>query len=190
MVLAALAVVALLAASPAHAWYVKGYVYCDNNMNGRIDEGDDPVDLAVVLIENLDGTYSDSHLTDHTGVYWFNLPDFPDDYRLTIDPSTLPSDAVIIQPPGGEYLVSLTAPKVDASRGWTLGPSVGSLRASAQTAAELNAGNVRLVAKVRTAPRSARVTLLFESTSLKPGMPATMRPPPTATLVPKRSAVP
>src|SRR5262245_44845117 len=75
---------------------------------------------------------------------------------------------------------------------WELGPVSVSARSEARYLSEVrfaNEGMTPSVLNVRNAPTSKRRGMLLAFVSLKPGRPTTIRPPPTATLVPKRSAV-
>lgn len=112
-----LAVVCLLA-SPAMAWHVDGYVYCDVNENGVIDPEDVGDRQAELVLENLAGTFSHRVGTIEGGYYWMMASDDVDDYRLTLDPNFLPADAVIVVPGSGEYLFSLTDAVPGVERDW------------------------------------------------------------------------
>lgn len=95
-----------LAATGAWAWHANGYVYCDTNQNGVIDSGDLPVANAVVEFVNAGGTYTTSGSTGDDGYYYVTLPDTPDTWILTIDAASIPSDAVYVEPPSGQFLES------------------------------------------------------------------------------------
>lgn len=91
----------MLAASPALACHLDGYVRCDSNGNGELDGQDLPIPGALVLVTNLAGTYTASAVADEDGYYYVPLSDVADAYTATLDPSTLPADAVVLIPPGG-----------------------------------------------------------------------------------------
>jgi hypothetical protein len=106
----------LLGVGVANAWYVKGFVYCDDNQNGVIDEGDRTFAGVDVNVVNESGTWSGSDTTRDEGAcvgagyYYIRLPDIPDRYILTLDESDpdLPSDAIYIIPQGGVYYFEAT----------------------------------------------------------------------------------
>lgn len=85
----------LLAAGTAQATAVSGVVVCDVNQNQEIDGLDAP--LVDVLVNVEPGGLSDQ--TNFQGIYFINLPDtVPASYSQTLDPTTLPADAVIVGP--------------------------------------------------------------------------------------------
>jgi hypothetical protein len=93
----------------AQAWHTLGRVYCDANGDGLIDGSDLPLDGVSVRVANTSGTFSSSALTQNGGQFYIVLPDTPDSFKLNLDPATLPGDAVVLLPAGGEYAFTTTA---------------------------------------------------------------------------------
>ena len=93
-------------------WYAKGKVLCDVNQSGSIDAADRPLgdfgypDVVVNAVNSSGGVFSTT--TDATGHFHISLPDVEDSYTETLDASTLPGDAMIVHPPGGQYNFTLT----------------------------------------------------------------------------------
>jgi hypothetical protein len=87
-----------LGAPAAEAWNVHGFVYCDANGNGVIDVDDLPVAGVRVIVTQLDPFDEDDELTDAAGFYSEGLPEPGTTFSITLDPATLPADAVIILP--------------------------------------------------------------------------------------------
>jgi hypothetical protein len=99
----------VLGASPAHAWYVKGYVYCDSNGSGGGDSGDLPLpNIAVTVTGN---GFSAVATTDGTGAYLVNLPDMPGSYTAT---AAAPGGATALAPTTNPASFSLTASAMTA----------------------------------------------------------------------------
>lgn len=99
--LLAAAAVAALAAGPAFARHLEGYVRCDSNGDGKIDALDLPIAGAVVETSNLAGTYHVSATTNASGFYELRLADAPDSYTAELDPASIPGDATVVVPAGG-----------------------------------------------------------------------------------------
>jgi hypothetical protein len=100
-------VVALLTVSTAQAWHVDGHVFCDSKQNGLVDDpGDLPLENVLVKVVNTAGTFMATDLTHDGGHYLIILPDSPDSYTLSVDAGTLPGDAMIVVPAGGQYSFS------------------------------------------------------------------------------------
>ena len=95
-------------AGSAQAWHAHAVVLCDINENGSIDSADPSIENVDVHVENLGGGFVESETTDAQGDAWITLPDYPDDYRMYLDPATLPSDAVVVVPAGGTSFFSTT----------------------------------------------------------------------------------
>ena len=95
-------------AGSAQAWHAHAVVLCDINENGVIDSADPSIESVLVKVENLGQTFAGSATTDSLGDAWIDLPDFPDSYGMYLDPSSLPSDAVVGVPAGGTAFFSLT----------------------------------------------------------------------------------
>ena len=86
----------------AHAWRMDGGVVCDVNQSGYIDAGDRPLTdfgnpaVRINVINSTGGLFTGATYPD--GYYNIPLPDIEDSYTATIDASTLPADATIVQP--------------------------------------------------------------------------------------------
>jgi hypothetical protein len=94
-----------------NACYVEGYVYCDTNQNGFIDEGDDPLVGVIVQAADLNG-WSGQATTDSSGYYTIHDPYFPYTLTMNLDETTLPGDAIFVDPPQNEVILNPT-PDVD-----------------------------------------------------------------------------
>ena len=121
----ALLVVAALASfvcSQALAYHLTGYVFCDVNLNGEIDEADTPlpgVEVMVVEIGGGDDGVVGTATTDADGYYHFLLgyQEAPGkSFLVTLDTATLPSSPVILIPEGGQYILDV----IEGVRGYTL----------------------------------------------------------------------
>lgn len=108
-----------LAMTGAMAWNAKGYVRCDVNQNGQIDDDDTPLAGVKVLVDGLDVTYFHSAISEADGYFSIPILDTPALYRETLDPSTLPADATIVVPGGGEYTIDTSAGE-SAWRSWLI----------------------------------------------------------------------
>jgi len=109
----------LLSFGAAYAWHADGYVGCDVNQNGEPDFGvDTPFEGATVVIENEAGTFSATAVTDASGFFSIDLPDVSDTYTETLDPTSLPDDAVIVLPEAGFFEFTLTNQSVSSSNVW------------------------------------------------------------------------
>ena len=97
-----------VAAGSAQAWSAHAVVLCDINENGQIDSADPSIENVLVRVENVGTTFAGSATTDSTGDAWIDLPDFPDTYAMSLDPASLPSDAVVVIPAGGTAFFSTT----------------------------------------------------------------------------------
>ncbi len=105
---AACTLVALSTLSVANAWDTGGYVFCDANQNGQIDNGDSPLTGVLVVVTNVSGTYSNANFTGSPdGGFVLELPAMPDSYVEYLHPLTLPSDAQVVVPNGGVYAFTL-----------------------------------------------------------------------------------
>lgn len=77
---------------------VAGKVYCDANRNQSIDAGDQILVSVGVIADSTLGTFTD--LTNFEGGYFIDLPNvLPATYDETLNPATLPADAVIVGSP-------------------------------------------------------------------------------------------
>jgi cysteine-rich repeat protein len=89
---------ALGMAGSAAAVGVTGRVYCDANRSQTIDAGDQILVSVGVTATSVQGSFSD--LTNFEGGYFIDLPNVvPMSYDETLDPATLPADAVIVGSP-------------------------------------------------------------------------------------------
>lgn len=109
---------ALAGSSAALAWHVDGRVQCDGNRNGTLDGQDLGLANVVVRVENIAHTFTGSATTDASGHYDIGLSDLPDNYRITLDAASLPADAVILIPAGGELVFATTAATSSAHVDW------------------------------------------------------------------------
>lgn len=107
-IFSAAACLALVAARPAQAWHVSGFIYCDSNQNGRFDDQDLPLPNVGVVVESTDGTYLNGALSDGNGFYQVALTDIPMSYTATLYPSTLPSGTTNVLPASGTMSFSTT----------------------------------------------------------------------------------
>lgn len=97
-------VLATLGMNAVYACHEEGRVYCDDNENGRIDEGDSPLEGVVVNIVNEGGSWSGSDTTDAGGFYSIALVWVPDALIETLDETTLPDDVTYVHPASGQYI--------------------------------------------------------------------------------------
>jgi len=108
----------------AYAWYGDGFIWCDVNQNGEIDEEDTPLMDVELTTSNLSGTYSHWARThtdpDGSSHYSILLPDVDDQYVTILDESTLPSDAVFIIPDVNEYYFEITSNHKDDRAYWLI----------------------------------------------------------------------
>ena len=87
-----------------------GFVFCDSNQNGQFDNGDTPMPGVLVVVTNTSGTFSNANWTaTPDGGFFIPLGTPPDSYVEYIEPATLPSDALIVQPSGGIYMFTTDA---------------------------------------------------------------------------------
>jgi hypothetical protein len=98
----------LLAASPALAHHIAGFVYCDQDADGVIDTpGDTPIVGLVAVATSLD-VAPGSQFTDGTGSfgeYNIALPQRTDRYRVEL--TGLPAGVTVIVPAGGAYVIQI-----------------------------------------------------------------------------------
>lgn len=104
----ALALVPLLAATPAAAHHISGKVYCDQDGDGIIDvPGDTPVPGVTAVATSLDVApgqqWADG--TDANGFYYIGLPARTDRYTVTL--VGLPGGWTVAVPPGGSYTIQI-----------------------------------------------------------------------------------
>jgi len=116
--------VMLMSVSAANAWHANGRVFCDVNGNEVIDSGDTPLKGVIVTVENLGLTFSGSDATDSSGFFKISLPDDPDSFVETLDPATLPFDAVIIISPTSEFAFSTTEDNSSSENDWLISSSL------------------------------------------------------------------
>ncbi|HEV2394658.1 MAG TPA: carboxypeptidase-like regulatory domain-containing protein [Verrucomicrobiae bacterium] len=85
-----------------------GFVFCDTDQSGQFDSNDTPIPGVLVVVTNVSGTFSNANFTDTPdGGFVLDLPPGPDSYVEYLHPLTLPSDATVVQPPGGVYTFTL-----------------------------------------------------------------------------------
>lgn len=109
MAIVSTSVVAVLVGRTAYAWHATGHVFCDSNQNGLFEEpGDLPLENVLVKVVNTAGTFMGTDLTHDGGHFTITLEDFPDSYVLSVDAGTLPADAMILLPVGGQFSFSTT----------------------------------------------------------------------------------
>jgi hypothetical protein len=86
-------------ANTSQATWSSGYVLCDANQNGVLDEADTPVQSVLVVVTNLSGTYSNYSWTTAEGFFIVQLAiDVDDTYVETVVPATLPPDSGFLFP--------------------------------------------------------------------------------------------
>ncbi len=86
-------------APPVLAWHAQGIVYCDENGNGYFDSEDTPLEGVKVIVVADDGEVFRG-TTEDDGTYYISVRDTRDCYTVWIDPSTLPVNAIILEPVG------------------------------------------------------------------------------------------
>ena len=105
-----LPLVLLMGGANSYAWHVDGNVFCDVQPNGFIDEFDTPFEGVVVrVVRDPSGDYVGDVLTDTSGYYYKWLPAVSDLYKVSLRPSSLPDDAIIVLPPAGYEIIEVTA---------------------------------------------------------------------------------
>jgi hypothetical protein len=110
----------LAGSSAALAWHFDGYVRCDGNKNGELDGQDIGLANVGVHVENLAGTFSVTAITDSEGYFTTGLQNFDDSYVATIDMSTVPADAVVLLPAGGQSNFSTDAANDSFRQDWLI----------------------------------------------------------------------
>ncbi|MHC4549677.1 MAG: SdrD B-like domain-containing protein [Planctomycetota bacterium] len=110
----------LFCTSEAYAWYANGTIFCDTNGNGVIDFDDEPLAGVVVNVRNAAGTFVDTDVTDEIGYFAINLLDTPDDYILYVDPTSLPPNAIILEPENGVVYFSLDNQTTSITVDWLI----------------------------------------------------------------------
>lgn len=89
-------IVFIIFAGATPAWApcgLSGYVFCDVNQNGVIDDGDTPYSDVGILI---DGAFATD--TDENGFYYVLDHYVCDATTISLDLATLPADAIFINP--------------------------------------------------------------------------------------------
>jgi hypothetical protein len=95
-VLGAVAFVLLVSAQSAYAWHIGGYVRCDANNNGLVDDGDLPLAGVTVTIKGVSvATFEASGATGADGKFAIGVLDFPASYTVTV---AVPNGATVISP--------------------------------------------------------------------------------------------
>lgn len=117
MVRMAFAAAMLFGATAAQAWHIEGYVACDANADGILSVGDTPL-VGVVVRVSGSGSFTASGTTDANGFYHIPMPDVAGDYTAELDPTSLPSDGIVLVPGPGPFAFSLSDSKGTATRHW------------------------------------------------------------------------
>jgi hypothetical protein len=99
---------AILSATTAEAWHVKGKVVCDENGNHQIDAQDRPIAGVMIAVENAKGTFSAVVNTGADGTFHLELPHVADNYLAYIHPPTTPPGATILLPADGIHAFALS----------------------------------------------------------------------------------
>jgi len=118
-----MAMVCIMAIGSSMAWNAKGYIYCDVNENGEIDDYDTALPGVTVFVNSMSPAFSGSATSEADGYFSIQILDTPAIYIETLDPSTLPADAVIVVPGGGEYAID-TSDGQSAWRKWLINSAV------------------------------------------------------------------
>jgi len=121
---AILILVAVAAVKPSHAWHAWGCVYCDVDQNKEIGPGDLPLPDVGVGISNTGGTFSTFDWTGADGCFEFALPDGPDSYEESLDPASLPSDVIFVDPSLNLHPFTLTNSVVGDERHWLVDSAI------------------------------------------------------------------
>ena len=112
------AMLLLLGASAAQAYWISGAVYCDVNDNGVFDAGIDiPLDGIIINLEHVDNGFQTSVVSggDGPGAYFADLESLfgsaaRGDWVISVDGTSLNPDAVVALPIGGVHSVTLDSP--------------------------------------------------------------------------------
>ncbi len=104
----------LFGAKPSHAIDAVGNVHCDANQDGLMTVDDARVEGIVVTVESTTASYSNSDTTDANGFFSVPLLSSPETYVQTLDGTSLPADAIILVPAGGQYVLDVTDTTNDA----------------------------------------------------------------------------
>lgn len=99
------AVVLLGSASSAFAWHLGGYVRCDANGNGVVDDGDLPLAGVTVTVRGTNVTFESVGATGADGKFQIRVLDVPASYTITIDG---PNGATVLSPLPHPYPISTT----------------------------------------------------------------------------------
>lgn len=99
----------------ANAWHLSGLTMCDVNQNKSFDAGDVPFPGLTVKIAS-SSNVEFSGFTGSNGYYNIPLPDAEDNYTASLDLSSLPPDATLVQPVGNAYAFNLTTSAPYTSR--------------------------------------------------------------------------
>lgn len=71
-------------ANAANAWHIGGFVRCDANLNGVVDDGDLPLPGVTVRVTGVSAPFSVELTTSESGHFYTNLPDVPGSYTITL----------------------------------------------------------------------------------------------------------
>lgn len=129
-VVAAVALVGALAAT-AEAVSVNGYVYCDTNGNGVVDQDDTPIANVTVNVNLVaTGTLFASAVTDASGFYQVSLIPVVQQYgydaqvSVSLDLQTLPPGSTVLGPT--PFLITVGSWYAPGQHDWlTTNPSCG-----------------------------------------------------------------
>lgn len=113
-------VLMLFGGNPAHAINASGYVHCDKNNDGKLTIDDPRAEGVVVNVKSTNIPYSNYATTDATGYFAVPLLSSPQTYIETLDPATIPSNATILIPDSGQYILHVTNPSIDPRRNFWL----------------------------------------------------------------------
>jgi hypothetical protein len=103
------AFVFLVSAQSAYAWHIGGYVRCDANKNGLVDDGDLPLAGVTVTINGVSmPSFEGIGATGADGKFAIPVLDVAASYTVTI---TLPNGATVLSPEN-PYTVVISEPVV------------------------------------------------------------------------------
>lgn len=103
----------LTSVSVVNAWWSSGYILCDANQNGVIDNADTPVPSVLVVATNLSGTYSNANWSMPDGFFMVQLAETDDTYVEYINTNTLPPDSTFLFPIPPTYSFSINSSNTD-----------------------------------------------------------------------------
>ena len=104
----------------AHAWFASGQVVCDDDFDGS----GLPFENVIVTIMSQTGPFIASDTTNADGNFGIVMPQDPDQYKETLDETTLPGDAIFINPPINEFLFALSESVQTNERLWLIDSAI------------------------------------------------------------------